>query len=101
MSADDRRLARDLRRHAVVGKAGGGEDGQLLAAHHRVQAVDRGDAGLDELRGEVTGVGVHRHSVDVQLLLGDQGSAAVDGVSAPVEDAPQHITGCPCNAAPG
>ncbi len=42
-------LTHDLRRQAVVGQAGGGEDRQFLAPHQGVETVDGGDAGLDEL----------------------------------------------------
>ena len=42
-------LTGDLGGQLRVRQAGAGEDRQLLAADEGVQAVDRGDAGLDEL----------------------------------------------------
>ena len=76
-----------------MGQAGAGEDGQLLAADQRIQAVNGGNAGLDELVGIVAGGGVHRQAVDVPVLLGEDVGAAVNGLAHAVEHAAQHIAG--------
>src|SRR6185437_16771826 len=68
-----------------------GEDRQLLATDERVQAVDRGDARLDELGRMVTGDGVDRHPVHIPVRVGLQGWPAVDRASGAVEDAPDEI----------
>ena len=86
-------LTGDLGRQVGVGQAGAGEDGQLLAADQGVQAVDGGNAGLDELVGVVTGGGVHGQAVDVPVLLGQDVGAAVDGLAHAVEDTAKHIAG--------
>ena len=84
-------LPGDLGRQVGVGQTGAGEDGQLLPADQSVQAVDGGDAGLDELVGVVTGCRVHRQAVDVPVLLRDNVRAAVDGLAHAVEHAAQHV----------
>ena len=76
-----------------MGQAGAGEDGQLLAAHQGIQAVDGGDARLDELVGVVPGGGVHGQAVDVPVLLGQDLRAAVDGLAHAVEHPAQHVAG--------
>jgi hypothetical protein len=76
-----------------VRQAGAGEYRQLLAADQGVQAVDGGNAGLDELGGVVAGGGVHGQAVDVAVSLGQYLGAAVDGLAHAVEDAAQHILG--------
>ena len=74
-------------------QSGSGENGQLLAADHGVHAVDGADAGLDELVGIVARIGIHGQSVHVDVFLGDDGRAAVDGIAAAVEDAAEHVFG--------
>ena len=86
-------LTGDLGGQVGVGQAGAGEDGQLLAAHQGVQAVDGGNARLDELIGVVPGGGVHGQAVNVPVLLGQNGGAAVDGHAHAVEHPAQHIAG--------
>ena len=44
-------LSADLGGDLIVGQAGGGEEGDLLAARDRVHHVDRGDARADHLLG--------------------------------------------------
>lgn len=55
LELDERRLARDLRGHLVVGEAGGGEDGDLLPARHGVHHVDGRDAWVLFVCGEGRG----------------------------------------------
>ena len=74
-----------------VRQTGAGEDRQLLAAHQRVEPVDGGDAGLDELVREIAGVRVDRGAVDVEHLLRDDLRAAVDGPPDAVEDPAEHV----------
>ena len=78
-----------------MGQAGAGENGQLLAPHQGVQPVDGGDARLDKLVGVVPGGGVHGQAVDVPVLVGQDGGAAVDGLAHAVEHPAQHIPGHP------
>ena len=87
------RLTGDLGRQLGVGQAAAGEHGELLAPDQGVQAVDGGHAGLDELGRIVPGGGVHGVAVDVEMLLRDQGGAAVLGLAHAVEDPAQHIGG--------
>ena len=75
--AQNLRLTRDLRGKLRVGKTGAGEDRQLLAADKRVQAVDRGNAGLDKFVRVIACGGVHRKTVDVLHLGGQNLRAAV------------------------
>ena len=86
-------LPGDLGGQGRVGQARAGEDGQLLAAHQGIQAVDGGDARLDELVGVVPGGGVHGQAVDVPVLLGQNLRAAVDGLAHTVEHPAQHVAG--------
>ena len=74
-------------------KAAAGEHRELLATDQGVEAVDGGHAGLDELGGVVPGGGVHGVAVDVEMLLRDQGGAAVLGLAHAVEDPAQHVGG--------
>ena len=74
-----------------MGQSGAGEDGQLLAADEGVQSVNGGNAGLDELGGVSAGGGVHGKTVDVAVLLGDDGRAFVDRLAHAVEDTAEHI----------
>lgn len=86
-------LPGDLRRQIGVRQTGAGEDGQLLAAHQRVQPVDGADTGLNELVGIVPGGGIHGQAVDVHVLVGQQGGAAVDRLTHAVEHTAQHVGG--------
>ena len=72
-------------------QAGSREDRQLLAADEGVQAVDGGHAGLNELCRVGAGRRVHRQTVDVAVLLGEDRRTAVDGLAHAVEDAAEHI----------
>ena len=72
-------------------QAGAGEYGQLLAADQGVQAVNRGDAGLDELGGVRARGGVHGQAVYVAVCVGEYRRAAVNGLAHAVEDAAEHI----------
>ena len=76
-----------------MGKTGAGEDRQLLAADKRVQAVDRGNAGLDKFVRVIARGGVHRQTVDVLHLGGQNLRPAVLRVAHAVEDAAKHILG--------
>ena len=78
-------LPGDLGGQGRMGQAGAGEDGQLLSPHQGVQPVDGGDARLDKLVGVVPGGGVHGQAVDVPVLVGQDGGAAVDGLAHAVE----------------
>ena len=78
-----------------MGQAGAGENGQLLPPHQGIQPVDGGDARLDELVGVVPGGGVHGQAVDVPVLVGQDGGAAVDGLPHAVEHPAQHVPGHP------
>merc|ERR1712224_612797 len=55
-----------------------GEQGQLLAAHHRVHCVDSTDSQLDHLLRVDTRLRVHRGTVDIQELLSEHCRALVD-----------------------
>ena len=72
-------------------QAGAGEYGQLLAADERVQPVDGGDAGLNELCGVCARGGVHGQAVYVAVSVRQYGRAAVDGLAHAVENAAEHV----------
>ena len=91
LAVQDLRLSRDLRGQLRVRQARAGEDRQLLPAHERVESVDARNAGLDKLVGVVARRGVHRKAVDVAVLVGNDGRAAVDGLTHAVENAAQHV----------
>ena len=74
-----------------MGQAGAGEDGQLLPAHQRIQSVNGGNTGLDELVRIVTGGGVHGKAVDVPVRLGQNGGAAVNGNAHAGEHSAHHV----------
>ena len=84
-------LTGDLGCQIGVGQAGAGENRQLLAADQGVQTVDGADARLDKLIGVVAGGGIHGQAVDVHVLVGQQGRAAVDRLAHAVEHAAQHV----------
>ena len=85
------RLRGDLRGELGGRQAEAGEDRQLLPAHERVEAVDRRDAGLDELVRVVAGDRVDRRPVDVAVGLGLHRRPAVDRTAGAVEDAADQI----------
>ena len=74
-------------------KAGGREYRQLLAANEGVQAVYRGNAGLDKFRRVGARRRVHGHAVNVAVSLGKKLRAAVYGLTHAVEHAAEHILG--------
>ena len=84
-------LRGDLRGQLGGGQAEAREDRQLLAAHERVEAVDRRDARLDELGGVIASDGVDRLPVDVTVGLGLERRPAVDRSARTVEDAPDEV----------
>ena len=84
-------LPRNLRRQIGVGQTAGGEDGQLLPAHQRVQSVDRGNTGLDKLLRIVARCRVDGQAVDIPALRGQDRGTVVDGAAQTVKHAPQHI----------
>ena len=86
-------LTGDLGGQLVMGQAGAGEDGQLLTTNQGVQAVNGGDARLDEFVGVVTGGGVHSQTVDVPMGFRQDGGAIVDGVAHAGKDTTEHIAG--------
>ena len=84
-------LACDLRGDAVVRESRAGENGEFLAAHERVEAVDGRETRLNELAG----IGPRRRivgvAVDISSLLGDYLGPAVYGPAESVEDPPEHV----------
>ena len=72
-------------------QTGAGEHGQLLTAHERVQAVDGGNARLNELGRIVARCGVHRVAIDVKALFGNQRGAIVLRAAHAIEHAAEHI----------
>ena len=86
-------LTRDLRGKLRVRKTGAGEDRQLLATDKGVQAVDRGNAGLDKFVRVIACGRVHRKTVDVLHLGGQNLRPAVLRMAHAVEDAAKHILG--------
>ncbi len=86
-------LAHDLGRQLVVGQPAHGEDGELLAPHQGVHAVDGGNARLDELLGIGAGRGVDGLAVDVPLVFPHRHRAPIQGPAHAVEDASQKIGG--------
>ena len=91
----DRRLAGDLGRDQVVGEAGAGEDGELLAPDQRVHHVDGGEPRLDALAGILPGGRVDGQTVDVEEGLGRRLGEAVQRPPLAVEGAPEHRRGNP------
>ena len=74
-------------------EAGAGKERQLLAAHEGVEAVDRRDAGLDELRGMFAGVRIDGGPLNLHAFLGDDRRPAVRGFPRSREDAAEHLAG--------
>ena len=90
--ADDLRLPDDLRGELVGGQTRAGEDRELLPADQRVQAVDRGDAGLDEVGRVARGrYGLMGAPLTSRSLLGDDGRPAVDRLAGAVEDPAEQL----------
>ena len=86
-------LARDLRSQLCMRQAGCGEDRKLLASDQRIQAVDGGNTGLDELGRIRAGCRIHRQAVDVHALLWQDLRSPVDRPAEAVEYAAQHVLG--------
>src|SRR5690606_31743646 len=64
-----------------------------LAAHQRVETVNRGDARFDEVVGRVTRHGVNGGTADFHFLLGHNRGQAVDGNAGAVETAADYVGG--------
>lgn len=82
-----------LRGNVVVWQTGSGEEGDLLAARHRVHAVNGRDTGLDHLLGVRAHLRVDGLTVDVKEVLRQHSGALVDGLAGAVEDAAKHVIG--------
>ena len=80
-------LPGDLQSKVVVGQTCSREDGQLLAAHQGVCAVDGGDAGLDESARLLTGSWVDGSSCNISQYLGHNFRATVSGLSGSGQNA--------------
>ena len=85
------RLPDDLRGNAVVRQAVAGKDRQLLAAHQRVHAVNRGHTGLDELARIAPRKWIDRQAVHVAAVGGQRGRAAIGRPAESVKHAAQHL----------
>ena len=90
---DERGLTGNLGGDLIVGKTGGGEDGDLLSTGDRVHDVNGGDTGLNHGLGVVTGGGVDGLSVDVEVGLGQDLGGGVDNLSGSVEGSAKHFLG--------
>ena len=84
-------LATDLCSNLVVGKTRSREDRDLLTTGDRVHGVDSADTGGDHLLGVDTRVGVDRRTVNVEVVLGKDLGALVNGATRTVEDTTQHV----------
>ena len=91
--AFDLRLPRDLRGEFGVRQTAHRKHGQFLPSYQRIESVDGRDARLDKFIGIVARGGIDRLSVDVHLLFGNDGRAAVAGIAHAVEHPPEHIFG--------
>ena len=78
-------LTDDLDGQLVVLHAGAGEDGQLLAADQRGQAVDGRNAGVDVVTRIHTADGVDRCAVDIAAGGGVNVAQTVDGAAQAVQ----------------
>ncbi len=87
------RLSGNLRSQLGMRQTGTREDRQLLAADQRVQSVNRGYTGLDELLRVYTSRRIHRQAVDIAALLRQDLRTAVDRVSYAVKDTAEHVAG--------
>ncbi len=81
-------LQGDLGSELVVGQARAGEDGQLLAPHQRVHAVDGRNARLDKILRVGPYRRIQRSTVNVHSRLGQRRRQAVFGTPQTVEDTP-------------
>ena len=84
-------LARNLCGQLGMGQTAGGEDRKLLSAHQSVQAVNGGDAGLNEFLRIIPGGGVHGQAIDICAAVGQDIRAAVNRAAQTVKDSSQHI----------
>jgi len=87
------RLGRDLGGQLVGRQPRPGEDGQLLPARQRVQAIDGRDAGLDELAGMGADGRVDRRAVDVQRRFRYDQRPAVNRLAGAVQHPAEHRQG--------
>ena len=69
------------------------EDRKLLSTYQRIQAVDSGYAGLDELLRVASGCRVHRQAIDISSFLGKNLRAVIDRAAQAVEYTAQHVAG--------
>ena len=87
------RLPDDLRGNAVVRQAVAGKNRQLLAAHQRVHAVNRGNARLDEFARIAPRKRIDRQTVHIAAIGGKCGCAAISRPAQAVKNAAQHLPG--------
>ena len=95
LAAQDLGLPGDLRGNLVVRQSRAAKDGKFLSPHQRVQAVDRRDAGLNELLRTLPGDGIDGRSDDRQPLFGDERRQSVDRLAQAAEPAADHLLGYP------
>ena len=88
----DLRLHGDAGEQLVVGLAGDGEDGQLLALDERVEHVDHRDAGADHALGHDALGGVDGGTADGDHIFGQRGAVVARHARA-VEHAPEQVVG--------
>jgi len=88
---DETCLATDLRGNLVVRKTRCRENGDLLATGDRVHGVNGADTGGDHLLGVDTRVWVDGRTVDVEVVLGQDLGALVNGAAGTVEDTTKHV----------
>jgi hypothetical protein len=86
-------LAHDQAGQFVGRQAGPEKDGQFLSPDQRVEAVDRGDAGFNEIAGVIAGNGVDGRAADVELDSVRQGREPVDRSAHPVKPAADDVFG--------
>ena len=87
----DPRLQRDLRGQLVMRESGAGKYRELLSPHHRVHAVDSGDAGLDEILRIRARGGVQRSAMHVHSGFSHRRRQSVSWPAEPIEDAAEHL----------
>ena len=85
------RLQSDLSGQLIVRESRSREDRELLPAHHRVHAVDRGNAGLDEILRKRARGGIQRSAMHVHSGFRDGRRQSVSGPSQTVENAAEHF----------
>ncbi len=93
LALDQRGLAADLRADLVVRQPVGGEERDLLPARDGVHHVDGRNARLDHFLRINTLVGVDRHALNVEEVLGEHGRPVVDRRARAVEGTAQHLVG--------